>query len=199
MKIALMHYTYAPLTGGVENILEQHAALFAGHGHDTVVICSEGASDNPAVRVALVPEMQRDHPLVKAAQRELDAGTPGVNFATLKNKLIDTLAPVLEKMDVVFLHNVLTMPFHLALTDALWELGEKLPRVRFIAWTHDLVACNPDYSLPHIGLAPWNLLAKRAPPRGVRRHLPASQNPVCRPYRRSAGKLRDDSEWHRSR
>jgi len=163
MKIALMHYTYAPLTGGVENIMEQHAALFAGQGHETVVICSEGASDNPAVQVALIPEMQRDHLLVKAAQPELDAGEPGANFAELKSRLVHTLGPLLEKMDVVFLHNVLTMPFHLALTAALWELTEKLPHVRFIAWTHDLVACNPDYTLPHIGHFPWNLLTKRAP------------------------------------
>ena len=163
MKIALMHYTYVPLTGGVENILEQHAGLFAGHGHETLVICSEGASSDPAVQVALIPEMQRDHALVRAAQGELNAGVPGANFTSLKNRLVETLAPMLEKMDVVFLHNVLTMPFHLALTAALWELVEKLPHVRFIAWTHDLVACNPDYKFPHIGLFPWNLLTKRAP------------------------------------
>lgn len=165
MKIALLHYTYAPLTGGVENILEQHAAVFAARGHEITVICSEGegSEDNSSTRVVHIPEMRRDHPLTKGAQSELDAGKPGENFAELKNRIAAALTPMLQEMDVVFLHNVLTMHFHLALTVALWRITEKLAGVRFIAWTHDLSACNPDFSLPHLNRDPWNLLTKRNP------------------------------------
>jgi glycosyltransferase involved in cell wall biosynthesis len=35
---------------------------------------------------------------------------------------------------------------------------EKFGSVRFVGWTHDLAACNPDYSFPHIDNEPWNLL-----------------------------------------
>jgi glycosyltransferase involved in cell wall biosynthesis len=38
------------------------------------------------------------------------------------------------------------MPFHPGLTEALWRAMDELPRVRFIAWVHDVAACNPDYA-----------------------------------------------------
>ena len=58
------------------------------------------------------------------------------------------------------MHNVATMPFHLALTEALWELGRRLTGVRFIAWVHDLAVCNPDYHLPPMDAPPWNYIAR---------------------------------------
>src|ERR1700677_5169298 len=164
MKIALLHYTYGPVVGGVETILEQHAGLFAAHGHEVTVICGEGvAGSNPAAGLILIPEIQRGHPLVLAAQKELDAGAPGVYFAKLKEHLVETLAPHFENSNIVFQHNVLTMHFHLALTAALWELAERRGRARFVSWIHDLAACNPDYSFPHIDREPWSLLARQHP------------------------------------
>ena len=40
--------------------------------------------------------------------------------------------------DIVFIHNVLTMPFQPALTEAVWKVAARLPKVRFVAWTHDV-------------------------------------------------------------
>jgi glycosyltransferase involved in cell wall biosynthesis len=163
MKIALLHYTYGPVVGGVETILEEHAGLFAAHGHEVTVICGEGKSGNPAIQVALIPEMRRDHPLAKAAQGELDSGAPGAKFAELKKRLAETLAPLLENKEIFFLHNVLTMHFHLPLTAALWEMAESVRAVRFVAWIHDLAACNPDYPFPHLDREPWNLITRHHP------------------------------------
>ena len=163
MKIALLHYTFAPVVGGVETILEQHAGLFAADGHEVTVLCGEGAASNPAVEVVPVPEMRRDHPLAMAAQGELDAGAQGAAFAELKDRLAETLVAHFENMDIVFLHNVLTMHFNLALTAALWELADRSRGARFVAWIHDLAACNPDYPFPHIDRGPWNLLARHHP------------------------------------
>lgn len=59
--------------------------------------------------------------------------------------LVEKLRPVLAAQDVVVLHNVMSMHFHLALTAALWGLAAELSGVRFICWIHDLAACNPDY------------------------------------------------------
>ena len=39
MNIAILHYAYTPVIGGVEFIMEQHAALFARHGYAVRVIC----------------------------------------------------------------------------------------------------------------------------------------------------------------
>ncbi len=117
MKIALLHYTAAPVVGGVERVMEEHARLFARHGHRVTVLCQRGGGPD-AVR--LPEELSVD------AQAE-------------------ALANALAGQDVAFLHNVLTMPFSPGLTEALWRVMDALPRVRFVAWVHDVAACNPDY------------------------------------------------------
>jgi glycosyltransferase involved in cell wall biosynthesis len=118
MNVALIHYTAAPVVGGVERILEEHARLFAGHGHGVTVLCERGGARD-AVRL----------PADSSADAQAAA-----------------LRPVLARQDIVFMHNVLTMPFHRGLTEALWRMMDELPRVRFVAWVHDVAACNPDYA-----------------------------------------------------
>lgn len=38
MKIALLHYSYAPVPGGVELVIAEHVALFEKHGHEVTCI-----------------------------------------------------------------------------------------------------------------------------------------------------------------
>ena len=99
MQIALIHYTYAPVVGGVETVMAEHAQLFTEHGHEVTVICDQGGSDDPRIHLELLPDAS-------------DAG-----------ELARALEPRLANMDVVIIHNVATMPFHLALTEALWNLA----------------------------------------------------------------------------
>ncbi len=136
VKIALIHYTFLPVIGGVEIVMAHHAQLFADHGHEVTVICDQGASDEPGIKVQLLPDAQ-------------DAG-----------ELARALEPMLAEMDIVMIHNVATMPFHLGLTEALWNIARRLTQVRFVAWIHDLVACNPDYNLPDLEEWPWSALAR---------------------------------------
>jgi len=75
---------------------------------------------------------------------------------------LDELRHKLRGCSAVIVHNVLTMPFDLPLTEALWQLAEEMPDVRWIAWIHDLAACNPDYDRPW-HQAPWNRLAQASP------------------------------------
>ena len=79
------------------------------------------------------------------------------------DEAVENLRPILARQEVVFLHNVMTMHFRLALTAALWRLSEELPPVRFVCWIHDLAACNPDYAPLPLDRAPWDLLAKANP------------------------------------
>lgn len=118
MNIALVHYTAAPIVGGVERVMEEHAQLFAEHGHRVTVLCQRGGAAD-AVRLP-------------------DENSAGAQAAALR--------PVVAEQDIVFLHNVMTMPFHAGLTEALWRVMDELPRVRFVAWVHDVAACNPDYA-----------------------------------------------------
>lgn len=132
LKVALVHYSYAPVVGGVETVLAAHARLFAEHGHEVTVICRRGAGDHPRIRVELLGER--------------------VDAAALEG--------LLAGQDVVFLHNVTTMPFEPTLTAALVRAAERLPAVRFVAWIHDIAAGSPDYEI-----APGDELFARAHPR----------------------------------
>ncbi len=110
--------------------MQEHARLFAENGHCVTVLALRGGG---ADTVRLPEENSAD------AQ-------------------IAALRTALAKQDIVFLHNVLTMPFHAGLTEALWRVMDELPGVRFVAWVHDVAACNPDYP----GTAP---IFSRAHPR----------------------------------
>lgn len=134
-----MHYTYPPAIGGVEIVMAEHARLFAEHGHEVTVFCHQGISRDPRIRVQILPDSQ----------------DPA--------ELTDALEGWLANHGVVFLHNVTTMPFHLALTAALWRVAERLPGVRFVAWIHDIAACNPDYDAAGYPEARWNLLSRAHP------------------------------------
>jgi glycosyltransferase involved in cell wall biosynthesis len=136
VKIALIHYTYLPVMGGVEIIMAEHARLFTEHGHEVTVMCDHGASDDRRIKLELFPDAA-------------DAG-----------ELARALEPRLANMDIVMIHNVATMPFHINLTEALWNIAKRLTSVRFLAWIHDLVACNPDYELPAIQEWPWSSLTR---------------------------------------
>src|SRR5687767_13641364 len=118
MRIALVHYTCLPITGGVEIIVGAHARLLAEAGHEVRVLCRRGGEDDDRVIRLTEPEP------------------------------IEELRAALAGCDVVIAHNVMTMPFDLPLTTALWTLAEELAETRFLAWLHDLAACNHDYPLP---------------------------------------------------
>ena len=100
MKLALIHYSAAPVIGGVERIIEEHARLFASHGHRVTIYCQRGV---------------------------------GTRIGS---------ASKLRQHDLAIVHNVFTMPFDLALTEALWNAATV---VRTIAWTHDLAPVPPAF------------------------------------------------------
>ncbi|MEM7145256.1 MAG: glycosyltransferase family 4 protein [Verrucomicrobiota bacterium] len=163
MNIALLHYAYVPTIGGVEFVMEQHAGLFARHGHAVKVVCGSGASDVPGVSVSEVPELGPGHEGVVRVQEEVNGGESGVCFGELKERLKERLRAELSSCEVVFVHNVMTMHFNLAATAALGELAQELEGVRFVNWVHDLAAINPDYEFPDLGRYPWELMGEPAP------------------------------------
>lgn len=125
----MVHYRYGPAVAGVELVLEQHARLLVRAGYEVVVLGAEGESAEPHVKVVHVPELRR------ALETEADVAAA-----------MAALRPWCEWGEVVFVHNVLTMPFGLAATVALWRLADEMPKGRFVNWVHDLAALNPDYA-----------------------------------------------------
>ncbi|HXM57194.1 MAG TPA: glycosyltransferase family 4 protein [Candidatus Dormibacteraeota bacterium] len=154
-RLALVHYTASPVTGGVESVLAVHARLLAGAGHDVRVIAGRGDAE-------LVREVDSRHPEVERVARRLAAGDDAAaEFDSLRARLGERLRPLLADRDVVLAHNVLTMPFNLPLAAALVDAGRPL-----VAWTHDLAWVNPRYAEYRRAGWPWSLLCQAQP--GVR-------------------------------
>ena len=146
MQIGLIHYTSWPTVGGVEVILRGQAGLMAQAGHDVVVICGSGRQFSPEIGTIVLPDLNISSPQVTAAQAEIWSGYPAAVYFGLVQKLRDHLTPLLQRMDCVIAHNLMTMPFNLAATQVLGELADS--KLNLLAWTHDLAASNQDYSLP---------------------------------------------------
>jgi len=146
MNIAILHYTCWPVISGVESVMRQHACLMQKNGHLPTVLSGRGKAFSEKVPTKIIPELNELEPGVVAAQQEVFNGRAGDNYRWLTNALRSRLEPVLSKCDSIVVHNVLTMPFNLAATQVLSEFaGRGMP---IVAWTHDLAAMNPDYSVP---------------------------------------------------
>jgi mannosylglucosylglycerate synthase len=146
MKIGLIHYTSWPVVGGVEAVLRQQATLMARAGHSVSIVCGDGKGFSDAIPTLVLPELNLTQGLVSQAQQEIASGYPGTAYFQAVNAVKKRLRSLFIEWDCTIVHNVMTMPFHLAATQVVSELAEEGNRV--LAWTHDLAANNQDYSLP---------------------------------------------------
>jgi glycosyltransferase involved in cell wall biosynthesis len=158
MKIALLHETFWPAIGGVEQVMRDQAKMLVREGHDVTVLTGSGAGDG--YRVEVMPELAPDFPLNAQVAGLLARGQSDQNFGRYRALLVEKLKPALEAVELTLVHNLFTLHHNLALTRALHDLAGAH---RMIAWTHDLVAGNPDYALPNPDRAPWNLMRATNP------------------------------------
>jgi mannosylglucosylglycerate synthase len=159
MKIAIVHYTSWPVIGGVESVIRQHSQLMSRHGHEVVIMCGEGGVFDNQIQTLVVRELNSQQPLVRASQEEAYQGRPGQAYFRLLQTLQKQLGSIYEKFDRIVVHNMFTMPFNLAGTQALSGLAEEGRKT--IAWTHDLAASNPDYKIPPYRI--FDLIRERQP------------------------------------
>jgi mannosylglucosylglycerate synthase len=159
MKIAIVHYTSWPVIGGVERVIRQHSQLMSRHGHQVSIWCGEGDAFDQQIETLIIPELNSRDPLVRVAQEEVYNGRPGPTYFRLLEAWQRQLEPIFEKFDRIVVHNMFTMPFNLAGTQALSSLAEGGRRT--VAWTHDLAASNPDYKIPPD--RPFELIRERQP------------------------------------
>jgi glycosyltransferase involved in cell wall biosynthesis len=146
MKIAIVHYTSWPVVGGVETVIRQHAQLLSRYHHEVSILCGEGtAFDNRIPTVAVRELDSRDSPVTNA-QKEIYQGQPNRAYFSLLKALQELFARFFINFDRVIVHNMFTMPFNLAATQALSAFAEHSGKT--IAWIHDLWALNPYYKIP---------------------------------------------------
>ena len=163
--MGLLHYTCPPIIGGVETILFEQATRLAGRGYPVTILSGRGGPLPPAadsIKLVIIPELDSKHPGVSAVRDALDQGQLPPGFAALQQTIEQQLQPQLAKLDVLIVHNALTLHFNLPLTAALWKLAEQ-KRPRIISWVHDLSWVNPLYRPSMLKREPWDLLRRQHP------------------------------------
>jgi mannosylglucosylglycerate synthase len=163
-RVGLLHYTCPPIIGGVETILYEQATRLAARGYPVTILSGRGGPlpDRKVAKLAIIGELDSRDTAVSAVRDALDRGEVPSEFATLRANIIERLSTELAELDVVIVHNALTLHFNLPLTAALWTLAER-KRPRIISWVHDISWLNPLYRpWMHDG-EPWDLLRRQHP------------------------------------
>jgi len=163
-RIGLLHYTCPPVIGGVETILYEQARRLSQRGYPVTILSGRGGPlpSPTTIQLILIPELDSKHPEVSATRDALDGGEIPATFESLRACLHERLASHVGSLDVLIVHNALSLHFNLALTSVLWELADR-PGPRIISWCHDLSWVNPLYQpLMHEG-EPWSYLRRQHP------------------------------------
>lgn len=161
-RVLMIHYTPPGTVGGVEQIMQRHAALLEQRGIQVEI--AAGRSSSLDLPIHVIPELDVAAAANAVIERELAAGVVSNRYHDARRSISDTLAPLVANADALIVHNAFTLHFSLPLTSVLWQLsGRRQARGSILAWTHDLAWVNPLY-LPsmHIGY-PWDLLRTPAP------------------------------------
>jgi len=164
-RILFVHYTTPAILGGVEQVMAAHAAGLLAAGKDVAILAGRGAAKPRGVRVIRVAEADSRHAVVERNLAALSSGVRPPGHDALAKRLETKIRPHVERADRVVVHNVMTMPLNLALTEALATLAREHAE-RFIAWTHDISYFDERYAALRRKGAPWDLVTRAVP--GVR-------------------------------
>jgi len=163
MKIGLLHYSGPPTVGGVEQTLAFHAHHLASLGHEATLLVGSGAPFEQGIEVKVLPRLHSRHPDVMAVKQELDRGLVGESYRSLTDRIRQDLAEAGRPLDVLIVHNALSLHKNLPLTSALWNLQQAGAWRRMIGWHHDLAWTRPEYSAELHPGEPWELLRRPCP------------------------------------
>src|SRR3984893_4869158 len=129
VRVGLLHYTCPPIIGGVETILYEQATRLAARGFPVTILSGRGGPlpDRKVAKLAIIPELDSRETAVSAVREALDRGEIPSEFATLRANIIERLSTELAELDVLVVHNALTLHFNLPLTAALWTIPQNTP------------------------------------------------------------------------
>lgn len=161
-RVAILHYAGPPVVGGVESTIYHHARLLAAMGYDVRVIAGRGQPFHPAVAFHQVPEIDSRHPEVLAVGQALAQGQVIKAFEQVRERLTGQLEELLTDVDVLIVHNAITLHKNLPLTAALHQLAQARVAA-LLAWCHDFAWLDELYTPDlHPGY-PWDLLRNAWP------------------------------------
>lgn len=157
-RVGLLHFIGPPGIGGVESTMAYQARFLAHVGWAPVLIVGTGEAFDPAVEIRCLPAVASLHRDVLAVKAELDRGVVGPRFESLRSHLRQEIRQATGDVEVLIVHNALSLHKNLALTVALWDLWQEQAWGRLIAWHHDLAWDRPEYQEEVHPGEPWDRL-----------------------------------------
>jgi glycosyltransferase involved in cell wall biosynthesis len=158
-KIALLHYSCAPIVGGVEEIIRQHASLFTRYKHTAKIFAGDGGLFTDEYDIEINSILSSHNPRVLQIHKNL--AEESCELESCSEEIYNYLVRALEPFDVLIAHNVLTMPYHLPLTFAIHRLANKAG-IKVVSWNHD----SPYFYTPppiELQTEQWDILKKYNP------------------------------------
>lgn len=153
------------VVGGVEQVMGTHATALREAGATVTILAGRGGAAPGGVRLARVREADSRAPSVERDLASLARGERTARHDAMVDRLVKRIGPEFTRADRVVVHNVMTMPLNLALTEAFARLARAEPG-KTIAWTHDIGAFDTRYdAYRHLG-EPWDLITRALP--GIR-------------------------------
>ncbi len=162
--VAILHYAAPPVIGGVESTIYYHAVHLQRLGYRVTVIAGRGAAFAPQVAFIHEPSVDSRYAPLAEVHEQLAQGIVGPDFARWRETIYQRLRTHLDGVDVLIVHNALTLHKNLPLTAALHQLAQE--GFPLIGWCHDFAWQDALY-IPVLREGyPWDLL--RTPWPGVK-------------------------------
>lgn len=159
-RLALLHYSAPPVTGGVESVMLAHVRLFVEAGFHVTVLAGRGdqAALPAGTELVKIPELDGQHPRILEISQDLERGYVDPQFSRMVSQLTETLISASHSFDTLIVHNVLTKHFNLPLTAALARLLDQGAISQCIAWCHDITWTSPNSRSKVFPGFPWDIL-----------------------------------------
>ena len=159
-KVALLHYSAPPVIGGVENVILAHAGLFLEANCSVTVLAGRGRKKAlpSGTEYIGIPELDSQRSQILKMNQELEQGRVPPNFEKMVTHIEKVLAPLLQPIDLLIVHNVFTKHFNLPLTAALFRLLDQGSIRHCVAWCHDITWTSPNSRSKVFPGYPWDLL-----------------------------------------
>lgn len=159
-KIAIMHYSSAPVVGGVESVIQEHSRLFTQAGYSVTIFSGKGEKVEKNVDFQLFPLFSSSSPKILKIKEKLDTGIIPDDFEETKEEILDYLKQNLTHYNTIFAHNICSLHKNLPLTAALYAFIQQNSLTNLISWDHDLAWANSQYLHQLKDAYPWDLLKK---------------------------------------
>jgi len=174
--VAIIHYSAPPMPGESGRVAAGHARALAREGYPVRLVTGARAAPSAGVDVRYVPELFPAHSRIRALNSALLRGEAPDDLEPCILDVAQGIGRELVGCGTVFVHDLMTTPWNLAATEALWriEKGSRRPGIpgsptrRWVVWANALAGVGSG-SPPK--KRPWSLMGKPLP--GARYVVPS--------------------------